>query len=271
MIPINSFAKELLQSKLEVAGVFRVILPANHTYGDVNIKKAGFLYVVRGESEFVCDGVPYLLKAGDVLHGMKNMHLKYRTGTDSEFDYYLINYSLMDYKYHSSSLLHQSFVLNTGLNPDTLAKLAALHSLSMDPGSMSSLGVYASFFQLLHDTLVDFRLQSERNSRSDMIEESKAFLHAHYMEPLTLTMLADRYSVSNGFFSAQFRKHTGISPIDYLLQFRINRAKEMLVTKKYTVREIAKKVGYTDAYYFSRLFKKYTGVAPSHIIDNGLS
>ncbi|AZN43908.1 helix-turn-helix transcriptional regulator [Paenibacillus albus] len=78
-------------------------------------------------------------------------------------------------------------------------------------------------------------------------------------------VLAERYNLSSGFFAVQFRKQIGVSPIDYLLRFRIRRATELLLTKRYSVRDAAKAVGYSDPYYFSRMFKKHIGVAPSQI------
>ncbi|MFD0672880.1 helix-turn-helix transcriptional regulator [Cohnella sp. GCM10027633] len=67
------------------------------------------------------------------------------------------------------------------------------------------------------------------------------------------------------YFSYLFRKYVGIGPIDYLIQYRMNRARELLATGQFSVAEVARSVGYLDAYYFSRLFKKHAGLPPGAV------
>ncbi|MNU06934.1 HTH-type transcriptional activator Btr [compost metagenome] len=62
-----------------------------------------------------------------------------------------------------------------------------------------------------------------------------------------------------------FKKYTGISPIDYLIAYRMKEAHRLLTSTCATVKEISEMVGYTDAYYFSRLFKKQFGLAPTQL------
>nr|WP_285874008.1 helix-turn-helix transcriptional regulator [Halalkalibacter oceani] len=67
------------------------------------------------------------------------------------------------------------------------------------------------------------------------------------------------------YFSYLFQKFAGAGPIDYLIQYRMNKAYELLMTGQFTIKNVAQSVGYADAYYFSRLFKKYKGVSPSRL------
>lgn len=60
-----------------------------------------------------------------------------------------------------------------------------------------------------------------------------------------------------------FKSYTGMTPFQYCLHVKINRAKEILAGGESSVKEIAWKVGFDDQYYFSRLFKKKTGYSPS--------
>jgi len=62
-----------------------------------------------------------------------------------------------------------------------------------------------------------------------------------------------------------FKQYTGIAPVQYQLDLKIRRAREMLVSTDRTIKEIAYDLGFQSIHYFSRLFKKKTGVAPSEI------
>jgi AraC-like DNA-binding protein len=60
-----------------------------------------------------------------------------------------------------------------------------------------------------------------------------------------------------------FQKYAGMSPNAYLIEQRVNHARELLCTTACSVTEVSAYVGYSDPYYFSKLFKKRTGVCPS--------
>jgi transcriptional regulator GlxA family with amidase domain len=64
-------------------------------------------------------------------------------------------------------------------------------------------------------------------------------------------------------FRKKFKEYTGVSPAQYQINLRINKAKDLLVTSKQSLKEIANDLGFESADYFYRLFKKKTGYTPS--------
>lgn len=69
-------------------------------------------------------------------------------------------------------------------------------------------------------------------------------------------------NISRGYFFERFKKVTGLSPIQYINQFRINRAKEELRNSNLSITEIAEKHHFSSIHYFSRLFRTVTGYTP---------
>jgi AraC-like DNA-binding protein len=67
-------------------------------------------------------------------------------------------------------------------------------------------------------------------------------------------------SVSN--FIRRFRAHTGLPPQQYITKFRMAHARELIATSQMSITDIARIVGYDNPLYFSRMFKKETGVSP---------
>jgi len=94
------------------------------------------------------------------------------------------------------------------------------------------------------------------------MEEAVLFLRAHFDQPLTAPSLASRFGFSTSHFTSLFLQHTGHSPIDYLIRVRISRACALLDLTDLSIQEIAARTGYGDPYYFSRIFKKVTGLSP---------
>jgi AraC-like DNA-binding protein len=81
--------------------------------------------------------------------------------------------------------------------------------------------------------------------------------------PLTRTALARVAGLSPSRFNALFRSAVGLSPLDYLLRRRVQRAQQLLIATDLDVAVIAERVGFADPFYFSRLFKRRCGATPS--------
>ncbi len=88
------------------------------------------------------------------------------------------------------------------------------------------------------------------------------YVHRHYREPLTGEQLAQQFHFHKNHISAAIRRYTGYPLHRYLLELRIRRAIPLLEEGSLSVAEVAAAVGFGDANYFSRYFKKRTGVTP---------
>jgi YesN/AraC family two-component response regulator len=85
----------------------------------------------------------------------------------------------------------------------------------------------------------------------------------NYMRSISLDRISKDIYLSPVYLSKIFKEETGESPINYLIKIRLDKAKELLDEGGLSVKVVAKMVGYDDPYYFSKLFKKYHGCAPS--------
>lgn len=76
---------------------------------------------------------------------------------------------------------------------------------------------------------------------------------------------ADDHHIGYSYFRKMFKQYTGIAPVQYHLDLKIQRAKEMLASTDRSIKEIAFELGFHSIHYFSRIFKKKTGISPSEI------
>ena len=72
----------------------------------------------------------------------------------------------------------------------------------------------------------------------------------------------------NSNFRKLFRQKTGLPPNEFLISIRMEKATDLLYNSPYTIAEIAEIIGYSDSHYFSRLYRKKKGVAPSALTKN---
>lgn len=104
-----------------------------------------------------------------------------------------------------------------------------------------------------------------RNTRSSQIAKAaKAYMEHHYADPaLQLDQIASHVFINASYLRAVFKKEIGITVSDYLTQYRMQQAKELLSRNNVRLTDIAEKVGYNDSGYFSKSFKKFYGYSPS--------
>ena len=95
------------------------------------------------------------------------------------------------------------------------------------------------------------------------VAEAVRYMSRHYAEELTVHGLAERAFLNNNYFSKLFSEHVGLTPQQFLLKLRMERAKELLQYTDLTVGEVAAKVGFADALYFSRVFRRYAACSPT--------
>ncbi len=96
----------------------------------------------------------------------------------------------------------------------------------------------------------------------DSVDFVKRYIEDHYMEEIQLKNLALVAHVSTTYLSLRFSREVGISFTQYLLNYRMNKAKELLQTARIPCKLVAEKVGYRDYAQFSKTFKKRVGMTP---------
>lgn len=97
----------------------------------------------------------------------------------------------------------------------------------------------------------------------EFIQNIMRYLDEHYMEPLQLQNLGERFHISQFYLSHIFKAETGLSPMKYVMCRRIGEAQNMLMNTVMPVSEIGAGLGFNDNCHFSTTFKKYVGLTPT--------
>lgn len=95
----------------------------------------------------------------------------------------------------------------------------------------------------------------------------KEYISEHYMQEIRLGDLALVLHISSSYLSTRFKKETGVSFTEYLVRFRMNKAREFLKNGE-RCKDAAQNAGYTDYAQFSKMFKKYIGMTPAAYAEN---
>ena len=114
---------------------------------------------------------------------------------------------------------------------------------------------------LLSDVL-DFADKATGSTDGGRIGAAIEYINNHYVENITVVELAEKCFISEGHLYRLFAEELGMSPIDYKNTLRIRKAEALLCDPECTVGEIAAILGFENACYFSRIFKRRTGLSP---------
>lgn len=121
-------------------------------------------------------------------------------------------------------------------------------------------------FSFLAQTIEEgLRIISEdkKQENSRPIRTAKLYIQNHYMNPITIEEVSNAAGFSATYFSSLFKKETGSTFLEYLSKIRMAAAKDILKKTNINIAVICEQVGYSDVKYFTKSFKKHTGLKPN--------
>ena len=100
-------------------------------------------------------------------------------------------------------------------------------------------------------------------SEDAQIKQAKDYIHAYLTEKLSLQAIADAVGMSKYHFCRIFKQSTGLSPWQYVIQQRIELAKQLLKNSQLSIWQISDRLGYSNSTQFTNFFRQHTGITPS--------
>ena len=122
--------------------------------------------------------------------------------------------------------------------------------------SQNKMLIFSLLYEMLHTLSAD--------NIPFVLKKSLRIINEEFQNPdLTNDRLARECKVSTVHFRKIFTKHLGVSPRQFIIDFRIQKAKQMLTENSLGIREISEKCGFSNPYHFSRIFKEREGLTPT--------
>ncbi|MCE5256141.1 MAG: AraC family transcriptional regulator [Spirochaetaceae bacterium] len=225
-----------------------------------------FIYIAKGEGSFRTHNSETLLHAGSFIVLLPGNWHWYRPNPETGWVEYWVGFDgeYPGLLYERGFFGNETHVLDIGVHESIVASYnRILDGIQYEkPGYQQ---VVSSIIPCIYAEAFSFSNQPGLDPGKRELFETVLFIfQAHIYSSLDMESMAADLNLNYTSFREDFKAYTGLSPYQYFLEMKINKAKEMLLDGGLSVKEISYKLAFQNPYYFSRLFKKKTGMSPSH-------
>lgn len=136
--------------------------------------------------------------------------------------------------------------------------LQQINELVSNRGIMNT----ATIKQFFYDKFKNYQ-KEYRGEGYEQVRKIDDYINRNYSQSFSLDDIADHVGYTKQYFCSVFKQHYKMTLVEYLNEFRIGKAKELLADSSTTISEIGSRVGFNSNSYFTRIFKQSTGITPS--------
>jgi len=239
--------------------------------------------IVEGKAVHSVDGVDYELKAGDLFiinqghshyfhhrEGMVHLNIMYDLPNLPMFNSLISEIPGFKALFTLEPFLirQKGFIPSMKLSPRQLQRFISIWDTMKQEQTQNLPGAEVMLINCFQEIIVFLSrlytgIQSESKKRLLAIENVNRYMEKNYARNLTLEDFYTRANMSRAAFMKHFKESTGLSPIVYLNNIRIEKACEMLRKTRKSMTDITFDTGFTNSNYFSRTFKKVMNMSPS--------
>ncbi|MBR2311239.1 MAG: AraC family transcriptional regulator [Oscillospiraceae bacterium] len=230
-----------------------------HIFRQADRKYHGLVFVLSGELTLTLESEVICAPAGSIL--LQRQHDNYRleaTG-DRDTEYIVISYLAQPEDVMWTLLPQRCF--STAYPQRYWDLFSAVVELNASYTVCSQTRLRANVQEILC-CMIQENYHRTLSLKEGYVEKAVAFMENHFSSPITCDDIAGAAGISASHLRLLFKKRYDISLTQKLNQIRVQRAKELLSSGIFTLAEVANACGFQNEYYFSRVFKQYTGISP---------
>ena len=236
-----------------------------HKFGPIIRDHYILQYIISGEGYYEVNNKYHTLKAGDLFYIPAGISNTYRSNPENPYKYAWVGINgtkakkyiqMMNLSIDSPILHIQDDSIYT-----LLLELIEKFKKNTETSKVESMGVLYSLIAKLMGNVQSNNIEKSEMS-SEYVQKALVYIHQNFTTDITVSKISDFLSLNRTYFSGIFKNNMGVSPIEYLTQYRIKHACRLLKNTDLPISEIATSVGFSDIVNFSVRFKQKTGYPP---------
>ncbi len=292
------------QNIMNTSGFMPVVVKSIESFRDANWSKESsthkyyeMVYVKKGTGEYIVENKRFTVGPNDIVIVKPNKKHCLKVKSEKRCEFTVIYFSFVsrfnDVESHKTKRIYSDIPLDDFINfvsgersddylnlkvnqkNDIIILLEQLvcEKTGQEIGSecMVQLLIMQLFVMISRALKMEWEnsIKAKTTKIKELIDISVKYIENNYERDTTLNDVAKYVFLSQSYFARMFKKEKGISPINYLLKVRIERAKELLLSSEMKASEIAAAVGFSNQQRFNEIFKKYTQLTPIQYRKHG--
>ena len=223
-------------------------------------------HIIRGQGRYQMEGREYHLKSGDTFLLFPQVESTYQADKQDPWEYAWVGFAGND---AYSMIANTDFSMKTpvldqsDISGELLDRLLSIYRANGNT-FQDAVSMTGELYSLMGFLMKHSRgARKPANLQADYVERAKQYIVEQYSYPITVEDVACYTGISRSYLFRLFQEAMNQSPKEYLLEYRIRQACQLLNRADLPVGSIAHSVGFEDNLYFSKVFKKYKRCTPS--------
>lgn len=225
-------------------------------------------YILSGKGQLNIDNFTIELESGNVFILPKDIITFYQADTTDPWDYIWVGLSGTKIEsYLKRSSLMEDFKINNVSESSFIKCFIELQVLSDNTYDQNiDLLMDSKIYQMLYYLVKEFpsRQLKPPTPQEQYFNQAIRYMYHHFSKNITIRDIYEHLNLSRSYFHHIFTQQSGISPQDFLMNLRMKKAGDLLIKSDNTITTISISVGYKDLLSFSKAFKNFYGLSPSH-------
>ena len=235
----------------------------NHVYGPEIRLHYCLVYVEKGEAVLYRGNKKIPFGTGQMLVMFPGEKIHYKAQTDWTIRWIGVNGKEVDELFSLLGVMKKYPIWTVPAHISIVEFMEKIYQLQKESSRVNKYKTQALLCEFFGEMLSCVQEDTFFNTTDDVISTAKNIIAYNYNNNLQIGALAQKVFLSPAYFSRLFKEKTGFTPKQYVLQTRLDKAKELLRLTKHSVKNISLTVGFKDPLYFSRLFVKHEKCTPS--------
>jgi AraC-like DNA-binding protein len=223
------------------------------------------VYITQGQGIFETAGTTYTVLPGSLLLLLPGIRHRYKPDYAIGWHEYWVGF----YGDFFSNLLQRGILskdrvfFDIGLHNSIVSIFSQILDEVSVQQPLYQFKACAGILSLIAEMLTHQRRQGQPTYYQKIVEKAKYLMESNSARAINISDIAEQIGVSISRLTEIFKTYTSMTPYQYYLHIKMHEAKSLLEEEGVSVKEVAYQLGFDDQYYFSRLFKHKTGIAPS--------
>ncbi|WP_026884160.1 AraC family transcriptional regulator [Clostridium akagii] len=235
------------------------------------LKYHELVFITGGKGHIIFPHKRYEVKDGVLLYLRPNVQYSVNIHVEDPFCFFVVHFSYVNVGFNSDK-----WIITEGTNTlplDSVQVLKDYYQLNnifeklVENWTLKLPGYEFFTKTLLQQLIIEIYKSKKRDSpnysTSLKVEKIIEYMRSNINNKLILKDLSELVHLSSSYLSRVFKSTTGYSIIGFFNKIKVDKAKELIIEDDKKIKEVAQILGFTDEFYFSRIFKKIEGISPT--------